>query len=70
MVSVSVLQLFLTESSLWALWFIGPHLSNVPTTKKWVYAHFHAQIGIYQFDRGRRVRSNPTPSLRWGTQIP
>lgn len=47
----------------------GPHLSNEHTPEQRVYAHFQAQISIYQFEREHRVRLNLTPGLTLFTHI-
>ena len=48
---------------------IGPHLSNERTAEKSAYDHFHANFGIYQFGRERKLRSNLMSGLSSCTQI-
>lgn len=39
---------------------IVPHLSNQYTPEQWAYAHYHAQIDVYQFGCEHGVRPNMT----------
>ena len=47
----------------------GPHLSNKLMAEKRAYDHFHANFGIYQFGRERKLRSDLTSCLSSCTQI-
>lgn len=51
------LDLSLFTVSVWFSFVMyGPRLSNKRTPGEWAYAHFHAQIGIYQTGHERRVQ--------------